>query len=662
MKNNRFNVEFDHESGTIASLSFNADTDRMNWCAEDGKWGTVRLYESDSVWRGIKSVPRQPMLESFSEDETSAVSVYSNGFIRVTVTRRFDENGDLRENFVIKNLVYADQFIDENSFAVEAPLNDRYTYADDCVVHRCNAHIWCGLESSWINALKMGESNINLGLVVTKGSLSSYSQKGCKSNSRGIFLLHPTHFELSQGEEYELEWVIFSHSGNADFFEKALRYDSFIRISSEHFTLFRGERLEFTAYSGEKPQSVRVWSDECELPHILDGDKVKVDILPDTLGEKRIFVEINGHKTYADFIVKESFKQLVENRISFIVDKQQYNKPGSPLDGAFLIYDNSRGYPIFDDRDADHNASRERLGMGLLIAKYLQKHENAKFRAALMRYDEFLRRECYDAESGYVFNTIGKDKNQVRLYNAPWMSMFFTEMYTLTGEKSYLDEVLKLFRLYYSMGGSKFYPNGISILRTANAFKNAGMDAEYREIFDMFRAHVDNMVEKHISYPKHEVNFEQTIVSPAATFISEFALLSGEKKYADEARYHIEILARFDGCQPSYHLNEIPIRYWDDFWFGKRALFGDTLPHYWSCLSARSFEDYYRVTGDVEWKARAVECIRNCMCLFTDDGKGSAAYVYPYRTEGFFGELYDDWANDQDFALYFAIEAELLKL
>ncbi len=60
-------------------------------------------------------------------------------------------------------------------------------------------------------------------------------------------------------------------------------------------------------------------------------------------------------------------------------------------------------------------------------------------------------------------------------------------------------------------------------------------------IYKMYKNHVDNMVSNGSSYPKHEVNYEQTIVSPAAIFVSEFASLSGEKRYAQSAKEHIEI-------------------------------------------------------------------------------------------------------------------------
>ena len=96
------------------------------------------------------------------------------------------------------------------------------------------------------------------------------------------------------------------------------------------------------------------------------------------------------------------------------------------------------------------------------------------------------------------------------------------------------------------------------------------MVVEADEVKEMFGKHVDNMVANGLSYPKHEVNFEQTIVSPAATFTSEMAYVTGAEKYVKSAAEHVSILERFSARQPSFHLYEIPIRYWDDFWFGKK--------------------------------------------------------------------------------------------
>ncbi len=655
MKNSIFDIEFDKESGTIGKISLVNDVNNMNWCASDGKWGRPHnetFNDEFEEWRERINFE----LSEFREDENSAISVYSNGYIDVTVERTFDKDGNLREKYTLKNPRYADLFLSEHNFAIEVPLNDRYTYADECMIHHCNAHIWCGHNTTYINALKMGPSNENLGLVVVKGAFNSYSVQNCKSNSRGIFLLNIAPTELKEGEEHIVEWVVFPHRGKADFKEKAKGYPSFIDIAAEHYTLFRGERICFTAQSCEGCEDVSIYDADGGIPFSCEGGTVTVSYLPPRLGEYRIWIRIGAHLTFADFILKESFETLVENRVRFIVERQQYLREGSKLDGAFLIYDNKQEHLIFEECLGDHSASRERLGMILLLGKYLQRHCNERYFHAYIKAVEYVKRELFDEKTGNVYADLGKSDKRVRLYNAPWVSTLFTEAYLLTGEKIYLDYVMTLLENYYRIGGGKFYPNGISLLKTARAFKAAKTEVEYNAAVEMLGGHVDNMIKNKTSYPRHEVNFEQTIVSPAATFISEFAELTGDKKYAEEARPHIEVLERFNGSQPSFHLNEIPIRYWDDFWFGDSMLMGDTFPHYWSCLTARSFYAYYKVSGDKEYLDSAKECMRNCMCLFSDGGRGSAAYIYPYKLGKAFGERYDNWANDQDFALYFALD------
>ena len=229
----------------------------------------------------------------------------------------------------------------------------------------------------------------------------------------------------------------------------------------------------------------------------------------------------------------------------------------------------------------------------------------------------------------------------------------FTEMYYLTEDKKYLEYTYTVLKYYYSVGGRKFYPNGLTMYKTYTAFLKAELTEKAEEVKKMFISHADNMVLNGTSYPKHEVNFEQTIVSPAATFVSEIAFITDEEKYKASAKDHIEILERFSFNQPSFHLNEISIRFWDDFWFGKGRLYGDTFPHYWSCLTARAYAAYYRFSKDEKYKQAALMCIKNCFCLFNQTGEGSCAYVYPFKLNGERGEFYDEWANDQDFALYF---------
>lgn len=272
---------------------------------------------------------------------------------------------------------------------------------------------------------------------------------------------------------------------------------------------------------------------------------------------------------------------------------------------------------------------------------------------SLNLFIDFAKRESFDEETGEVFDGTGKNRKFIRLYNAPWLITLFTKMYILTGDKTYLEYCQKSIDFYYAGGGYKFYPNGFSMLLTYNAFRNAGMTDACKAVYAHFKKHADNIVKNGTSYPKHEVNYEQTIVTPAVTILSEFAKISVNTAYADETGKHIKQLERFNGHRPSCHMNETPIRYWDDYWFGSGRQQGDTFPYYWGCLIARAYHAYAAVSGDKAYEAAAAEGIRNCFFLFDEKGRASCAYVYPYRIDGKKGVFCDDRANDQDFALYF---------
>ena len=99
---------------------------------------------------------------------------------------------------------------------------------------------------------------------------------------------------------------------------------------------------------------------------------------------------------------------------------------------------------------------------------------------------------------------------------------------------------------------------------------------------DLFRRHANQLIEIGTAYPASEVNYEQSIVQPAAEVILQVYEVTGEEKYLRGAEQQIAVLELFDGQQPDYHLHETAIRHWDGYWFGKRRVFGDTFPHYWS--------------------------------------------------------------------------------
>lgn len=98
-------------------------------------------------------------------------------------------------------------------------------------------------------------------------------------------------------------------------------------------------------------------------------------------------------------------------------------------------------------------------------------------------------------------------------------------------------------------------------------------------------------------YPPFEVNYEQSIVAPAANILLQLYLLTREEKYLEDGKKQLQILELFNGHQPDYHLYETAIRHWDGYWFGKNRMYGDTFPHYWSGLTGNCFALMYVITG-----------------------------------------------------------------
>ena len=641
IRNAEFEIGIDEATGFVDSIVCVGDDNEMNWCAGDGKWGRIHGHELGLI--------------SCVTCDNRSEAVFADDKISVTVSRRFKDGGNYIESYAIRNISASVICVNRDNFGIETPFNDRYTNADECMVRHCHTHIWCGHHTAWINALKMGISDINLGLILTKGALDCYSQDGCKSNNRGIFILNPESVFLKSGETYELEWELFRHSGESDFQARIAKYERMIGIVAAHYTVFEGEPIEL-AIKVNTNIAPEIFCRGESIPASYSDGAYRVEYYPPAPGEYRFIVKSGEYSTYADIMVKLPFAELLEKRVRFIVRNQQCLDPESPLYGAFLVYDNDSDSMYFDYFNPDHNACRERLNIPFLLLKYLQLHDDAEVRAAIDRFIKFVFREFYDETTGEVFNTIGKNRDQLRLYNAPGVMLLFAEMYFVTRDEAYLSHIIKLAENYYGVGGKKCYANGLAIGKVMRAFRMAGREADGERVMELFHTHVDNIIGNGTSYPKHEVNYEQTIVTPAVTHISEMGMLCENREYyISEAKKHIECLERFSGHQPSFHLNEIAIRYWDDYWFGKNRTFGDTLPHHLSCLTARSYIAYSRLTGETEWLDRAEECIRNCMCLIGDDGRGSAACVYPYRLDGRRGEFFDPWSNDQDLVLYDAL-------
>ena len=68
---------------------------------------------------------------------------------------------------------------------------------------------------------------------------------------------------------------------------------------------------------------------------------------------------------------------------------------------------------------------------------------------------------------------------------------------------------------------------------------------------------------------------------------------------------------------------------------------------------AQAFARYADATGDRGYRERVPGIADAMLGLFTDDGRGSCAWVYPNRVNGQPARFADPLANDQDWALVF---------
>ncbi len=601
------------------------DQYNMNWVEGNTEWGTVKAP------KGI------------------AVSIQSEKKDDIIV-----------ERYTFTNVTDKDIFTQLKGISIYTPFNDDYLDAKTCMTNRCHAHIWCGENISYVMALRMGGEAPHLGLVLTEGSLGGYSVErdlSQSSNDRGDFILHPSPMALAPGESRNVEWKLFAHAGKADFYNKLREYcPCYIGVEAANYIVFEGEmiHLEISPVFEYAEEDVRVIAGERKVDFCIRDKVIIVEESAVEIGERKFQISVAGVKTHCAVLVQERLPELAKKRCRFIAERQQYHNPDSALDGAYLIYDNEEKHMFYDPQN-DYNGGRERGGMGILIAKYLQKQKSEMLADSLSKYIAYIERELFDVQTGEVFNDYRRDNSYKRLYNYPWMSLLYLELYELYGERECIVKAYRIMQAFYAQGGAHFYAIEVPLEHIIRALQGAGMEEQKEELLGWFREHCNYIMEKGTDYPKHEVNYEQSIVAPAANLLLQMYKVTGEEQFLEGAKCQIKVLELFNGRQSDYHLYEVAIRHWDGYWFGKKRLYGDTYPHYWSALTANAYSDFGIITGDTGYLDMAEASYRGVLSMFFADGSASCAYVYPASINGQEAGYYDAYANDQDWGLYYML-------
>jgi len=657
IENDKLAISINPLNGAVERCVLKNDPEQMNWFveAQENPWhasgfswglGYLNLAPKHKPFAGLVrwELPRDIVIEN-----NACRVVYEQALFTVEVSRCFHGDASYGEHYRVINAGNTD--LEIYNLAIYTPFNDNYPDSLVCIKKRCNAHIWCGGELTWINALRMGGMPPHLGFVVTKGSFSGYeiSERrliGNASNVRGTIGLLADIKTISAGSSYEVEWRLFPHRGHEHFKTEAHRIASFPLPEADRYTVCKGEQIRIALSGADQVKGLKISADGKAIETAIGQDGKGIAVwTPSGPGQYRVDVEGNGKKTFLKMLAITNPMHLIEQRAKFIIEEQQISDPESKLDGAFLVYDNELQKTYCSK--GDYNEGRERVGMGVMIAMLHRLAPKNEYVLPLQKYHQFIR-TTLQKDDGTVLN--GVDDEHCRPYNYPWVAWFHLEMYLTFGKQKYLVDAIDTLRAFYRIG-HEFYAINIQVAKMLSVLQAAGLTGEHHELLGHFVRQGDFIIKRGLDYPSHEVIFEQSIIGPAVQFIYELYLATKSSIYLDAVAPHLRCLEMLGGRQPDFHLNEIAIRHWDGWWFGKRPRWGDTFPHYWSTITANAFHRCWQATGNLQYLARAKEIAMNNLCLFSEDGRGSCAYLYPILVDGEPGRYYDPYANDQDWAL-----------
>lgn len=673
-----FIIHTDMKTGGIQKIMHKSDKHKMNWIfATDGS--DLEWFTPEFGWGlGFITIDKAGKKETFNWNLISNVSIengkttYTYDFpgFKIKITRSFNAQGELIESFNVENT--GSTSLKVVDMGIYTPFKDWYEGgAEVCLTNRCNAHVWAGgYNSSYVNAIRMGAKTPHLGLVITEGSIRHYElintrslpRKVAGSNLRGGITLKVEPATIKPASSYGLTWKVFWHQGYEDFYAKALASGTVIAEADKYFIPL-GETAKMRFKSNEKLENVSCSVEGTPVKLKQNGNIITAEYKAIKTGDKTVTLNYGEKKTVINLYFSLPTEKLVKKRVDFIIDKQQMKDKSDLRYGAYMVYDNEID-SIYQNISfkVDHDEGAERLGMGVAIANWLQQfpQKGKKYKNSLESYYQFVRYKLQTPDYK-VFSTVDHTKRH-RGYNYPWVAGYYAELYKQTKNPLYIKDCYHTLRKWYQEFGYGFYAICVPIKKSVDYLREAGLSAEAETLLNDFKLVAKEYDKNDINYPRHEVNYEQSIVSPAVNFYFEMYLLTKDKHYLTEGEKHLALLEAFNGQQPDYHLNEIGIRHWDGYWFGKRASWGDTMPHYWSALTGRAYILYYVATGNEDYLRRGKICLENNLCNIRDDGTGAAAYIYPEKVNGVDAEFYDEFANDQDWALFFFLEMnELLK-
>jgi hypothetical protein len=307
--------------------------------------------------------------------------------------------------------------------------------------------------------------------------------------------------------------------------------------------------------------------------------------------------------------------------------------------------------------------------MGALVAASLVRKYDQKLKASLDKHREFIEREILDVNTGVVKN--GIDDSSKRLYNYPWVSTYYLEWYRFSKNVNDLLIAAKILLKYYELGGTEQESPCIEAFCILEYLKEEGLSQEYEELKERFLSHCDSIYRRRTASASKEVSCANGMMNLMSTFLFQGYLISKDGKYLESIPDLLKISESFYDFQPDPKMYGIALRFWDMFWFGKKESYGDTYPQWLSALTAQMYYYCDPALGTNHTKLIRENLLGNCGVYFSD-GFAACGYLYPKRVTVFSsvpehsnkfrplgiwnGERFDEFANDQDWALYYAVK------
>jgi hypothetical protein len=211
---------------------------------------------------------------------------------------------------------------------------------------------------------------------------------------------------------------------------------------------------------------------------------------------------------------------------------------------------------------------------------------------------------------------------------------------------------------YYALGGDHFlaFELGAVLGDLTDRLTADGRTADAGRMRAHLLGHARRVLDAGEDLPAHEVNYEQSMVAPLLELLLAAHRISPETVDTAELERRLPWLTAFAADQPDVRLRHIPIRHWDGYWFGVLRLWGDVFPHYWSVLNAAVFltwPDESPLAEQLAAQGRAI--LRANLVNFSPDGSATCAFVYPSAVNNRPAHVADPLANDQDWALVYAL-------